>query len=327
MKSIRIALCGNPNVGKSTVFNALTGLKQHTGNWAGKTVDSARGIVQYEEQQWELLDLPGTYSFFNGSPEEMVTSDYLTFRSPDAVLIVCDATCLERSLHLALQAASSCSKTVLCVNMMDEAEKRGITLDLHALEQKLGIPVVGVTARKKKGMDELKQRIAECISSPSSPRIQLEYPNAIQKSIECIRQTLKQEKGISSYLLSVRALIGDEAYMKRLLSFYRQENREQIYKTIQNEKKYLDSNGYPREMLMTTLTVEGYRYAGELTRCIVQKACLSTIEIRQQHLDALLSKKKRRHTSHASSAGSSAIYNPLRSQSAVAVVKPFSVLL
>ena len=121
-----IALAGNPNVGKSTVFNGLTGLKQHTGNWPGKTVSSARGFCRTGRHHLELVDIPGTYSLMAHSREEEVARDFLESGEADAAIVICDATCLERNLNLALQIMEICPKVVLCVNLMDEAEKRGI---------------------------------------------------------------------------------------------------------------------------------------------------------------------------------------------------------
>ena len=137
-----IALAGNPNVGKSTVFNALTGLRQHTGNWPGKTVAAARGDLTYGGERFTLVDLPGTYSLFPNSAEEEIARDYLCSGEAEAVLILADATCLERSLNLVLQTLEAADvPAVVCVNLLDEAAKKGIVLDLPALSRALGVPV------------------------------------------------------------------------------------------------------------------------------------------------------------------------------------------
>jgi len=135
-----IALVGNPNVGKSTLFNALTGLRQHTGNWPGKTVASARGSYTYAGLNYTLVDLPGTYSLTPASAEEEVTARYLVSGEADVTLVVTDATCLERNLSLALQVLEVCWPVVVCVNLLDEAKKRGVQVDLHQLSEPLGIP-------------------------------------------------------------------------------------------------------------------------------------------------------------------------------------------
>ena len=154
-----IALAGNPNVGKSTVFNALTGLKQHTGNWPGKTVTSARGFFETKHFSCELVDLPGAYSLTPHSAEEEVTRDFLLEENPDAVIVVCDASCLERNLLLALQVSFHCPSVMLCVNLMDEAAKKGIHIDLALLEKLLGFPVSGTAARQRQGLAELSGRL------------------------------------------------------------------------------------------------------------------------------------------------------------------------
>ena len=141
-----VALAGNPNVGKSTVFNALTGLRQHTGNWPGKTVTCAQGRAVHAGQGYILVDLPGTYSLAAHSEEEAVARDFLASGQANCVVIICDATCLERNLILVLQVLELTGRVVLCVNLLDEAQKRGIRVDLDALSARLGIPVVGTAA-------------------------------------------------------------------------------------------------------------------------------------------------------------------------------------
>lgn len=150
-----IALAGNPNVGKSTLFNALTGMRQHTGNWPGKTVGSAYGTVRRGGQSWIFADIPGTYSLMARSAEEAVARDLLLFGGADAVAVVCDATCLRRNLNLVLQILEICDSVVVCINLLDEAGRKGIRVDLETLSDLLGVPVVGMSAGRGQGIDEL----------------------------------------------------------------------------------------------------------------------------------------------------------------------------
>ena len=161
-----VALAGNPNVGKSTVFNALTGMRQHTGNWAGKTVGCACGRCRSAREQYLLVDLPGTYSLQPHSAEEAVACDFVRGGKAEAVVVVCDATCLERTLVLALQMHSVTPNTIVCVNLLDEARRKRIHIDLPALQAQLGMPVVGVTARKKKTLRALLDALDAIMAAP-----------------------------------------------------------------------------------------------------------------------------------------------------------------
>lgn len=170
-----IALAGNPNVGKSTVFNGLTGMNQHTGNWPGKTVTIAQGYFRTENYGYVLVDLPGTYSLHSHSKEEETAKEFLCSGQVDAVAVVCDATCLERNLNLALQVIAMGCPVLICLNLLDEAEKKGIVIEERKLAESLGVPVTGVTARKKnslgkltRSLDELMQMLEKDEQSPAA---------------------------------------------------------------------------------------------------------------------------------------------------------------
>lgn len=164
-----IALCGNPNVGKSTLFNALTGMKQHTGNWSGKTVSLARGICTRGGKRYGIVDLPGTYSLLAHSKEEEIASGFIADGNADAAVVVCDATCLVRSLTLAMQVSRLNARTVICINLMDEAERRGISIDTAKLEALSGLPCAAVSARSERGIDELFIKINAALETEPSP--------------------------------------------------------------------------------------------------------------------------------------------------------------
>jgi ferrous iron transport protein B len=156
-----IALAGNPNTGKSTVFNALTGLRQHTGNWPGKTVTRAEGAFEYNQKKFKLIDLPGTYSLMSRSEDEEVARNFILFGKPNVTIIVVDASRLERNLNLTLQILEITNNAVLCLNLMDEAQKNNIQIDTRSLSKELGIPVVATSARSKEGIPELIATISD----------------------------------------------------------------------------------------------------------------------------------------------------------------------
>jgi len=171
-----VALAGNPNTGKSTVFNALTGLRQHTGNWPGKTVARAEGRFTHKDKTYKLVDLPGTYSLLSASEDEQIARDFILFGRPNCTVVVADATCLERNLNLVLQVLEISDRVVVCVNLMDEAKRKGLDIDAEQLENDLGVPVVKTTARSGRGLSELVAKVTDVIEGryPTRPhRVEL----------------------------------------------------------------------------------------------------------------------------------------------------------
>lgn len=193
---IVIALAGNPNVGKSTVFNALTGMNQHTGNWTGKTVATACGTFTRNGKKYITVDLPGTYSLFTHSVEEEVARDFILSGNADACITVCDATCLERNLNLVLQIIEIMPRTVVCINLMDEARRKNICVDIPALARELGVPVVGTSARSGKGLDKLIDAVDSLKSKNPAPLEPVHYGSGIEEALQILAPALD---GISSH--------------------------------------------------------------------------------------------------------------------------------
>ena len=209
-----IALAGNPNVGKSTVFNALTGLHQHTGNWSGKTVGTAEGRFRRGKKEIRLVDLPGAYSLTADSAEEEVARDFLCFEHPDAAVVVCDACCLERNLIFAIQVAQIIPKTMLCVNMMDEARHRGIKIDLDALSKETGIPAVGVSAARYEGLDELEENMIKLVEGRlHTVFIPVRYPKAIENATESLAPVLARKYGIKAVFPVIKLIENEHGFV------------------------------------------------------------------------------------------------------------------
>jgi len=160
-KMITVGVAGNPNVGKSVIFNALTGSRQHVGNWPGKTVERAEGVFHYQGWEIRMVDLPGTYSLAAQSPEEVIARDYIVSGAPDVVINIVDATSLERNLNLTLQILELTDRVVIALNLMDEVERGGWEIDVKALEEALGVPVVPTVATEGEGLSELVEALVE----------------------------------------------------------------------------------------------------------------------------------------------------------------------
>lgn len=193
--NLTIALAGNPNVGKSTVFNALTGMRQHTGNWAGKTVANASGTFTHRNIDFTLVDIPGTYSLMASSPDEEAAREFICFGQPDCIIVVLDATCLERNLNLALQILEVNKKAVICVNLLDEATKKGIQIDLDELSLYLGVPVVGTAARSREGLDELKDAVFDVATGERKVfGTKIKYNSNLEKAITKLENIIEDSK-------------------------------------------------------------------------------------------------------------------------------------
>jgi len=215
-----IAIAGNPNTGKSTVFNALTGLRQHTGNWPGKTVTRAEGAYSYADKKYKLVDLPGTYSLLSTSQDEEVARNFILFGKPDVTIIVVDACRLERNLNLALQILEITDKAVLCLNLIDEAERNNIDIDTRMLAKELGIPVVATSARYQKGIPELIQTVGEIASGKivCKPRKIKNVPKKILDAVTKLSAEIEAEfpEIPNSRWIAFRLLEGDNRIIEAL---------------------------------------------------------------------------------------------------------------
>ena len=249
-----IALAGNPNVGKSTIFNSLTGMRQHTGNWPGKTVSNARGYCRGQERGYVMVDLPGTYSLMADSPEEVLARDFICFGGADAVLVVCDATCLDRNMNLLLQTMETGRPVLLCVNLLDEAESKGIHIDLKTLEDKLGIPVIGTVARDKKSREKILSAMDRAFDIPVKREMaNIPYPEPVEQALEALMPLAGEIEGLSPRFICLRLLLGEMD--DRVGLELREAAREQ--------REFLAQNGIDtdrlHDMLVSSLVKTGER--------------------------------------------------------------------
>ena len=243
-----IALAGNPNVGKSTLFNALTGLRQHTGNWAGKTVSLARGAYTHKGREYLLVDLPGTYSLAAHSPEETVARRFLQEGGADGVVVICDATCLERSLILALQVLELTGRALVCVNLLDEARRRGIEVDLDSLSLRLGVPVLGISAGRKEGLEALLDAVAKLPEQDPSPHPPAPPEHRVRLAERYAVQVMRAQQARSA------------------------ERRQRLDRMLTSR-----STGIPLMVLLLGvilwLTIEGANYPSQLLSALFARLC------------------------------------------------------
>ncbi len=249
-----IALAGNPNVGKSTVFNALTGMNQHTGNWPGKTVVNAEGICKTECHTYILADLPGTYSLMAHSAEEETARNFLCFGGADAAVVLCDATCLERNLNLALQTMEITRRVIICVNLMDEAKRKGIVMDLDTLSRRLGVPVIGITARKKQSIAKLTKEIDRMTDgkTETSP-LQVRYLRPIEEAVSILSPSVQDCVcgRLPTRWLCLKLLEGDESLLREISVFLGLEltARSDISAALEEARRKLTEAGITAENL------------------------------------------------------------------------------
>lgn len=270
-----IALAGNPNVGKSTVFNALTGMKQHTGNWPGKTVANASGYCQIGARQYMLVDIPGTYSLMAHSAEEEIARNYICFARPDAVVVVCDATCLERNLNLVLQTVETGVRVVVCVNLMDEAKRKHIALDLKLLQERLGAPVISTVAQRKKTLSRLLDEVDALLGTPLAPTYTVPYAAPIEEAIAALTPLLDEKVGrtLSTRWLALRLLERDIPLQAEIEAFlgYDLLTDAAIAAAIAEQRKRLAEAGLMGDALRDSMVSSLVLSAQELCDGVVRQ--------------------------------------------------------
>lgn len=241
-----VALAGNPNVGKSTLFNSLTGSSQHTGNWAGVTVSCFKGSCSSKKYNYVFADLPGTYSLMAHSAEEALARDGICFGNCDAAVVICDSTCLERNLNLVLQILETGIPAMVCVNFMDEAAKKNIRIDLPALSRELSAPVAGTTARKKRSLEHFLDRLDETVDHPDTEPFHISYDAAVEQAISMLLPfTEPLSSRLSPRWLALRLLENDPGLLRSLNTFLGRDLSEDdtLCQAVLQARSHLDQAG------------------------------------------------------------------------------------
>lgn len=291
-KEIVVALAGNPNVGKSTLFNTLTGLKQHTGNWIGKTVDTAYGSHVYGKDKFMIVDLPGTYSLMPHSAEEEVARDFICFGCADMVVVVVDAVCLERNLNLVLQTIEITPNVVVCVNLMDEAKKKNIDIDLEKIEKLLGVSVVGISARHNEGIDKLMECVKKGTLKKDITTNKIKYMSVIENAIEKVMFSISDiNVKCSKRFIALQLLSKDEDTIKAIKqnTNFDTDNKFLI-KTVEDAWVYLSDNGYTvekfRDTVVSNILINAEGIANECVHILDNK-----FTERERKIDRVLTSK------------------------------------
>lgn len=289
-----IALAGNPNVGKSTVFNALTGMNQHTGNWPGKTVTNAQGYCRTKRHSYVMVDIPGTYSLMAHSAEEEVARNFICFGGADAVAVVCDATCLERNLNLVLQTMEITPNVVVCVNLMDEARRKRIRIDLGALSRRLGVPVVSTVARKKNSLSALTDALDRLSDGAQTRPAAVCYPEPVEQAIAAVEPLVREKTAgkLPSRWLSLQLLDPDEALLSeadRCLGWDFSKDAE-LNRALEAVRTGLQRQGIDSERLKDMIVSALVREAEAVCAIAIRRE-RETYGVFDQRLDRLLTSR------------------------------------
>lgn len=290
----RIALGGNPNVGKSTIFNSLTGMHQHTGNWAGKTVENSSGSCSYLNKNFLFVDIPGTYSIISNSEEEEIARNFICFENPDVTVIVVDGTCLERQLNLVYQTMEITQNIVVCVNLLDEAKKKGIEIDLDSLSKKLGVPVVGTIARNKKTLRNLLETIYKVCMKRIVPLPKcVTYSSTIEASIAEISNVLRDLCELPEHLyrwIALKFLDGNSSILSSIEEHLNIDLNNSKFLEIKDSyiEKFSESNSFCfRDEIVSQIVQNAETVANE-----VCKFTKSSHSFKDRKIDKILTSKK-----------------------------------